>query len=85
MASYVIELIQGDNSPHDYPFPGRTWRRGSRMIDRFGVDGALERLDERAERAAVRDDFLTAERWRDIMAVIHAIANEDPLPGDSYH
>jgi len=85
MAHYLIEAIAGSKSLHDYGLPPQTWRRACRLIGRYGPDGALERLDARAERAAQRGNFSTAARWRDIMAAIHAISNDEPLPCDSYH
>jgi len=77
-----LAYLEGDKSPHSYPMPARVWRRASRLIDRYGADQALEALDARAHAAVLRGDTPTAIRWRDLMAAIHAIINDEPLPGD---
>lgn len=82
---YLIRKLvsTAPKGPHVYPMPPRTWRRASRIINRYGVDVALELLDTRADRAVERGDIPSAVRWRDVMAAIHAIINDSPV-GDSY-
>ncbi len=84
---YVIQMLVSTSpkGPHVYPMPPRTWRRASRIIDRYGADAALELLDARAEKAFERGDIPSAVRWRDVMAAIHATINDTPLEGDSRH
>jgi hypothetical protein len=48
------------------------------LIDRYGADGALALLDERAEKCIGRCDLASAVRWRNVMAAIHAISSETP-------
>ncbi len=81
---YLIEMLASTapKGPHVYPMPPRTWRRASRIIDRYGADTALEVLDARAEKAVERGDIPSAVRWRDVMAAIHAVINDTPLEGE---
>ena len=76
-----------DNSPrlHDYGLSHSMWVRASLFIDHLGVDEALRAMDERAERAFARGDLRTCMLWRDLMAGVHAIASDEPLPGDRIH
>lgn len=64
-------------APHDYGILPQAWRRGAKLIERYGVDEALLLLDRRAEQAVDRKDIQTARRWREVMAAIHAIALEE--------
>ena len=84
LPDYLIEMLvsTAPRGPHVYPMPPRTWRRASRVIDRYGADAALELLDARAERAFKRGDIPGAVRWRDVMAAIHATINDTPLDGE---
>ncbi len=84
-SDYRIILYEGEKGPHPYPMPPRTWRRASRIMDRYGADQALELLDARASRAVDRNDIPSAVRWRDVMAAIHAVINDEPNEGEPYH
>jgi hypothetical protein len=72
-----IITYPGAKGPHVYPMPPRMWRRASRIMDRYGSDEALALLDTRAMRALERGDLGAAVRWRDVMAAIHAVINDD--------
>jgi hypothetical protein len=54
-------------------------------LDRFGAEKALEVIDGRAELAADRGDYDSARLWRDLIAAIHAIQEDERLPSDSLH
>jgi hypothetical protein len=84
--NYLVEMLisTAPRGPHIYPMPPRTWRRASRIMNRYGAVVALELLDARAERAFKRGDIPGAVRWRDLMAAIHATINDNPMEGDSY-
>ena len=78
-----IETFEATNpGRHDYPFSPRLWRRAARVIDAYGVDPALDALDAKALMAVERGAIDTAVKFRDLMAAIHAIALDEPLPGD---
>ena len=81
----LLETIEGDPSIHDYGLPRMVWRRAVQLMNHYGLDQALDVIDERAERAADRGDFETARRWRDLIAAIHAIENDERLLGDKVH
>lgn len=55
------------------------------MMQRYGSDNALELMDDRADRALARSDIATCQKWRELMAVIHAIENDEPQPIDRIH
>jgi hypothetical protein len=80
-----LESIQNDLGLHDYGIPRQAWLRGARFMQYFGAEQALELIDQRAERAADRSDFDTARRWRDLITAIHAIQEDERLPGDKVH
>lgn len=80
-----LETIESDPSLHDYGLPRRTWRRGVKFMKHFGAEQALEVIDQRAERATERGDYETARRWRDLITAIHAIQEDERLPGDNVH
>lgn len=80
-----IESIDDDAGLHDYGLPRRTWLRAVRFANHFGHEHALELIDQRAERAAERLDFETARRWRELITAIHAMMEEEKLPGDKTH
>ncbi len=81
-----IESIVDDSSRlHDYGFSRTTWHRGTRLMQRFGSDQALELLDARADRALARGNLKLCHRWRDLMGVIHAIESDEPQPTDRIH
>lgn len=81
----LIEKIEGDRSLHDYGIPRQAWLRGVKFMQHFGAEQALDVIDQKAERAANRGDYDTARRWRDLIAAIHAIQEDERLPGDSVH
>jgi hypothetical protein len=81
----VLETSDGDHTLHDYGIPAQSWRRGVKLLNHFGAEQALELIDQRAERAADRRDFETARRWRTLITAIHAIQEEERLPGDQVH
>jgi len=57
----------------------------ARLINHYGSEEALDLIDERANRASNRGDYETARRWRTLITAIHAIENDEPLPGDKRH
>lgn len=79
---FRVEVIPGTKGRHIYPMPPRTWRRAAGIMDRYGADQALALLDARAMRALGRGDAATAVRWRDVMAAIHAVIEENPSDGE---
>lgn len=83
-----VTLKVMENHPsglHDYGIPSQSWRRGMRFMKHFGADRALELIDQRAERAADRGDYDTARRWRTLITAIHAIQEDEHLPGQNTH
>lgn len=80
-----LETSENDPGLHDYGIPHQAWRRGASFTKRFGAGRALELADQRAERAADRGDYESARRWRDLMAAIHAIQEDERLAGDKIH
>jgi hypothetical protein len=81
----LIESMEGERIVHDYGIPRMAWVRGARFLKHFGSERALNLIDQRAERAADRRDFETARRWRDLIAAIHAIEEDERLLGDQLH
>lgn len=80
-----LEVIEGDPGLHDYGIPAQAWRRAVNFMQHFGAEQALDIIDQRAERAANRGDYDTARRWRDLITAIHAIQEDERLPGDNMH
>jgi excinuclease UvrABC nuclease subunit len=80
-----LEVIENDLGLHEYGISRQTWRRGVRFMNVFGAEQALEMIDRRAERATERGDYETARRWRDLITAIHAIQEDERLPGDNVH
>jgi len=80
-----LDVIENDPYLHDYGLSPQTWLRGAKLMQHFGGERALELADQRAERAADRGDYDTARRWRDLMAAIHAIQEDERLAGDKIH
>ena len=76
-----------DDTPgfHDYGLRRSDWRRACRMIERHGFDGSLRAMDGRAWAAAEAGRLGMCVRWRDIMAAVHAIGSDSPLPCDRVH
>lgn len=82
----TIESIVDDVSRlHDYGFSRSTWYRGANLMRRLGSDRALELMDAKADRALSRGDLAMCHKWRDLMAVIHAIESDEPQPTDRVH
>ncbi len=83
---YVMETLEDDHpAVHDYGVPRRVWARAIKFMRHFGVDRALEIIDERAMRAGDRRDFETSRRWRELITAIHAMTEEERLPGENTH
>lgn len=81
----MLELMEADAGIHDYGIPRQAWLRGVKFMQHFGAEQALELIDRRAERAAERGDYDTARRWRDLITAIHAVQEDERLPGDNVH
>lgn len=80
-----LETIEADLGVHDYGIPRQAWRRGAKFIQHFGPEQALDLIDQRAEHAADRGNYDSARRWRDLITAIHAIQEDEQLPGDKIH
>jgi hypothetical protein len=81
----LLETMENDPGLHDYGIPRSAWTRGIRFINHFGSAKALDVIDGRAERAADRGDYETARRWRTLITAIHALTEEERLPGQGTH
>lgn len=82
----TLESIVDDASRlHDYGFSKSTWHRGVRLMRQLGSDQALDLMDIRADRALARGDLAMCHKWRDLMAVIHAVESDEPQPTDRIH
>ena len=87
-ARVKLEIIEAGPEPgvvHDYGIPRMAWIRGLAFMKHFGAERALEVIDERANRAGDRRDFDSARRWRTLITAIHAMQEEEHLPGDNTH
>jgi hypothetical protein len=80
-----LESIENDLDVHDYGIPRQAWLRGVKFMQHFGAERALDIIDQRAERAASRGDYDTARRWRGLITAIHAVQEDEHLPGDNTH
>jgi len=80
-----LESSENDLGLHDYGIPRQAWLRGVKFMQHFGAEQALEVIDQRAERAASRGDYDTARRWRELITAIHAMQEDEHLPGDNVH
>lgn len=65
--------------------PPQAWRRGAQFIGALGVERSLYILNARAERALLAGRVITACNWRNVMAAIHAITEEDLARGEASH
>ena len=81
----LLEVIDAGGGLHDYGISRQAWHRAVNFIKHYGPDRALEVIDQRAERAADRRDFETSRRWRELIVAIHALQEEEQLPGDNIH
>ena len=79
--------IYEDDTPgfHDYGLSRPVWIRACSIMSRHGFERALSIMDAKAERAFDRGDLATCVRWRALMAAVHAIGSDDPLPCDRVH
>jgi hypothetical protein len=68
----LIEETHGEPGLHEYGIPHTAWLRGVRFMRHFGVERALDLIDQRAEWAAERGDYDTARRWRDLITAIQS-------------
>lgn len=85
-ATVTIETVLNDESRlHDYGLSRSTWIRGVSILKALGADEALDAMDDRASSALDRGHVRIAERWRDLMAVIHAVVEHEPKAGDRVH
>jgi hypothetical protein len=80
-----LEEDKGDPGLHDYGIPRQAWIRGVKLMEHFGAEQALALIDQRANRAGDRGDYETARRWRTLITAIHAIQEDEHLPGDNTH
>lgn len=80
-----IMSFGGFEGPPSYNLPPQAWRRGAQLIGRFGVEGALELLDARAEKLLQEGNIPAAIRWRNVMAAIHAVQEDERCPGEPNH
>lgn len=77
------EVAEGEPEQPTYPIARTTWKRAIRLMNRFGSERALELIDDRAWQAFHRGDDDTARRWRDLIIAIHAMEEDEQLPGES--
>lgn len=80
-----LESIDADQRMHDYGIPRQAWRRGVKFMQYFGAERALDIIDQRAERAVELGNYDAARRWRDLITAIHAMQEDERLPGDNVH
>jgi hypothetical protein len=78
-----LQEIRGDGKPPEYPITRTTWARAIRIRNKFGSERALELIDERAWRAFERHDDGTSRRWRNLIIAIHAMEEDELLPGET--
>ena len=83
--NFLLEIIEAEPTLHDYGLSRETWRRAVKFLKYYGEREALEMIDQRANRAASRRDFDTARRWRTLITAIHAMQEDEHLPGDNTH
>lgn len=85
-AELTVEMIVNDESRlHDYGIRRSAWFRGLRIMNKYGAEEALERLDERANRCYERKDIPMCYRLRDLMVAIHAMTEDEVQPNDRVH
>jgi hypothetical protein len=73
---------EGDGNAELYPLPRQTWLRAIKLVRHHGALRALELIDERAWKAFERGDDKTSRRWRDLIIAIHAIEEDELIPGE---
>ena len=81
---YRVRLTEfhGEPKAPEYPIARTTWARALRLREKFGSQQALEVIDARAWKAFQREDYATSRRWRDLIIAIHAIEEDELLPGE---
>lgn len=77
-----IESIGGNRGAVDWAPPPSDWRRAVRLIERLGVEGSLNAMDQRAERALCNGRVAVAVRWRNLMVAVHMLSREERLHGE---
>lgn len=77
-----VDVATGEPAPPEYPIARTTWKRAIRLVRQFGSQRARELIDERAWRAFNRGDDDTSRRWRDLIIAIHAMEEDELLPGE---
>src|SRR4051812_44239187 len=80
-----IEVLCGAGGPPRYELPAQVWRRAAWFMSRFGAPRALDLIDARAERALERGNVPAACRWRNLIAAIHAVEEDERTPGEPMH
>lgn len=83
--SLKLEVIEAEPGLHDYGVNRMAWLRGVKFMNNYGADQALELIDERAIRTADRGDYDTVRRWRTLITAIHAMQEDEQLPGNNTH
>jgi hypothetical protein len=81
VAATAVEY-EGDGDAIVYPLARQTWYRGISLVKRYGSARALELIDERAWKAFQRGDDGTSRRWRDLIIAIHAMEEDELVPGE---
>ena len=88
VGDFRIKLEEDKRDPglHDYGIPRQAWKLGAlSFMEHFGAEQAFALIDQRANRAGDRGNYETARRWRTLITAIHAIQEDEHLPGDNTH
>ena len=75
--------LKGSGEFTPYPLARNTWLRAIKLTKKHGTCKALQLIDERAWRAFNRGDDDTSRRWRDLIIAIHAMEQEELVPGEN--
>ncbi len=81
----VVQLWESTAKLRNPAIKKQTWLRACHFINLFGIEQALDIIDQRAERAADRKDWQTAARWRTLITAIHALEDDERFPAESSH
>lgn len=85
-ARAIIEIFESENPAlHDYGLPREDWVRAIKLMKSFGFEKVLDMIDARAERLAERGDLKVCVRLRGLITAIHAMTEQELLPGDKIH
>lgn len=78
-----IDRIEGEaiGLPR-FPITGVTWKRALRLKTMLGTEKALQLIDQRAWKAFNRGDDATSRRWRNLIIAIHAMEDDELMPGE---